>query len=80
MTNYYNAAIRNIVIDLRAAHYPSDYLLVGLRLGRLEHLALGDGTAPQQRAIDRLQHIAVVLACKANSNLVDAESYRAVAR
>ena len=80
MTDFYKTMIQSIVADLRAAHYPSEYLLVGLSLGRLERLAAKDATAPTRRAIDKLQHIAVRLACKANSNLISLEADRAVRR
>lgn len=74
MTNFYRTTIRSIVCDLRAAHYPSDYLLVGLRLGRLQQLAGKDATAPTRRAIDRLNLAAVRLACKGTYALIGLEA------
>ena len=80
MTNFYKTTIRSIIADLRAAHYPSDYLLVGLSLGRLERLAATDASGPTRRAIDKLQHAAVRLACKANCDLIELEADRAIRR
>lgn len=78
--NFYKTTIRSIIADLRAAHYPSDYLLVGLRLGRLQQLAAKDATAPTRRAIDRLNLAAVRLACKGTYALIGLEADRAVRR
>jgi len=80
ITHHDRVTFRSIIAGLRAAQYPTEYLLLGLRLGAYDAQVGRYASAPMRRAIRRVRQVAVAMASRKDTNLIALEAYRAVAR